>query len=284
MQWLKEVRNVLAGTLASALEDGIMARGAALSYYVFLSLGPLLALLVGVLQLVASDAAQRQTVVDGIRQLVGAQAAGTVDMVMRQANPPDFLSPASILAIIALLYGATGAFSNVRGSLNAIWDIEEKAQSYGERILNFLRTRWKAFLMIVLTGLIVGLSFLISFLGNLVTPLLRESIPFGAALIRSLDIAISLVVVGLLFGAILRTLPGVSIEWSSLWIGAFGTSALFMVTRTLIVRIIASTGVSDYYGAGASVVAFLVWVYLSTQIFFLGAEFTKVWSRRRRET
>jgi membrane protein len=281
MQWLKESRKVLEGTLVSALEDGIMARGAALSYYVFLSLGPLLALLVGVLQLVASDAAQRQTVVDAIQQFVGAQAADTVEMVMRRANPPDFLSPASILTIAALLYGATGAFSNVRGSLNAIWDIEEEAQSYGERILNFLRTRWKAFLMIVLTGLILGLSFLISFVGNLLSPLLTQSVPFGAPLVWSLDIAISVVMVGLLFGATLRTLPGVRIEWSSLWIGAFGTGALFMVTRTLIVRIIASTGVSDYYGAGASLVAFLVWIYLSTQIFFLGAEFTKVWSRRR---
>jgi membrane protein len=91
------------------------------------------------------------------------------------------------------------------------------------------------------------------------------------------------VVVGLLFGAILRTLPGARIEWSSLWIGALGTGVLFMVTKTLIARIIASTGVSDYYGAGASVVTFLVWVYLSTQIFFLGAEFTKVWSRRRQD-
>jgi membrane protein len=200
---------------------------------------------------------------------------------MRRTNPPDFLSPASILIVAALLYGATGAFSNVRGSLSAIWGIEEQAESYGERVLNFLRTRWKASLMIVLTGLILVLSLLASTLSDLLAPVLRESVPLSALLIWSLDIAISLVVVALLFGAILRTLPGVRIEWSGLWIGAFGTAALFMVTRTLIARIIASSGVSDYYGAGTSVVAFLVWVYLATQIFFLGAEFTKVWSRRR---
>lgn len=97
------------------MEDGVPARAAALSYYVVLSLGPLLALLVGALQLLASEGAQRQPIVDTIQRFFGPRAAGVVDTAMAGTTAPDFLSPVSLITVAARLWGATAAFSNIRG-------------------------------------------------------------------------------------------------------------------------------------------------------------------------
>ena len=78
-----------------------------------------------------------------------------------------------------------------------------------------------------------------------------------------------------------RTLPSARVEWSTVWVGAFTTALIFVVGKALVAWLISTASWTSYYGPGASVVTFLAWIYFSSQLFFLGAEFTQVWSRRR---
>lgn len=272
---------MLAETVRAAVSDQIMERGAALSYYVILSVGPLLVLLVPPLQLVLAEGATQEAIVDGLARLLGPGVAETVETVLANAEPPDLWDPTAIFAVFALIFGATAAFANVEGALNAIWKVPPRAEGFGRQVKGFFRTRLKAFLMIGLTGLLVTVSLVVTSVTTVLAALLRDTIPFALHLVQMLDVAVSVLVLGLLFAALFRTLPSVDIGWSNVWVGAFVTALLFVAGKFLIAALIARAQWTTYYGPGASVVVLLAWIYFSAQLFYLGAEFTQVWARRR---
>ncbi len=280
MGWLRELGAILKETGIEWLEDGIPTRGAALSYYVLLSLGPLLVIVVGALQLALTSSEARQGVVRILRSNVGPRVADTVATMLQRVTVPDLLGPESILTVALLLFGATAAFTNVRGSLDTIWGSAPTDQSKKELVLDQLRARVRGFLMVVVTGLVVSVSFVVTSGADLLADLLA-SWNLAPEALRAVNEAVSFLLIGLLFGGIYRTLPRTRIEWSTVWVGAFATALLFLIGKSLVTWILASASWTSYYGPGASVVAFLAWIYFSAQIFFLGAEFTQVWSRRR---
>jgi len=104
----------------------------------------------------------------------------------------------------------------------------------------------------------------------------------GAAKILAhvLDLSVSFILVTALFAMIYKFLPDVHIRWRDVWIGAALTSALFTVGKFLIGLYLGHSGVSSTYGAAGSLITVLLWVYYSSLIFFLGAEFTQVYARQ----
>lgn len=278
----REAGRILRDTVVKTLDDGVPGRSAALSYYVLLSLGPLLVILVAVLEFFLSGPEARSSVVNALRTNFGPRAADTAATVLQRVDVPDLLTPEALLTLVLLIFGATAVFSNVRGSLNTIWGVGPEDQSMREIVIDFLRGRARGFLMIGVTGAVIIASFLTSLVVNVLATNFQERLPFGGPLlVRAMDAAVSLILVGFVFGAIYRTLPAKRIRWSSVWVGAFATALIFAIGKWLVAWLIASASWTSYYGSGASVVAFIAWIYFSAQLFFIGAEFTQVWARRR---
>ena len=79
----------------------------------------------------------------------------------------------------------------------------------------------------------------------------------------------------LLFAMLLRHLPSVRVPWRHVWLGALVTAGLFALGRWAIGWYIATAAVDSGFGAAGSLVAVLVWVYGSAQVFLFGAELTR---------
>lgn len=279
--WASSLAGILRDTAVEWLEDGIPARGAALAYYVLLSLGPLLVLIVGVLEFFLTGEEVRAAVMSTVRANLGPRAAETVATVLAEAQVPELLSLQSVLTLLLLFFGATAAFTNIRGSLDAIWGVKRDTASTKQIALDLLKARARGFVMVVVTGAVLTVSFLITSVASVMAEYLQTWLPQGWVLVQLADATLSLVFIGLLFAAVYRTLPSVRVEWDTVWVGAFATALLFVIGKWVVATILARSSWTSYYGPGASVVAFLAWIYFSAQIFFLGAEFTQVWSRRR---
>ena len=93
-------------------------------------------------------------------------------------------------------------------------------------------------------------------------------------------IVFTFISVTVLFALLYKVVPDVHIEWEDVWIGAAVTSVLFSLGKFLIGLYLGKASVGSAYGAAGSLVIFMVWVYYSAQIFFLGAEFTHVFAER----
>lgn len=280
MSVLSETKAIFTATVKEWLEDGVPGRGAALSFYVLLSLGPLLVLLVGVLELFLSTESVRQLVLTAVEQNTGARATRTVETILQRVDPPELLSLQSLVTVGVLLFGATAVFLNIRESLNLIWGVESESEGPRDLLLGFLHGRLRALMMILATGALLIVSLVVTWAATLVGSFL-EAIGATSRLVGTLlDISVAVAVSTVLFGAMYRMLPELRIEWRTVWVGAFATAVLFVLGQMLVARLIANAAWTSYYGPGTSVVAFLAWIYFSAQIFFLGAEFTQVWSRR----
>ena len=97
---------------------------------------------------------------------------------------------------------------------------------------------------------------------------------------QALNATVSLVVVTALFAMIYKLLPDTPVAWRDVWVGALLTSFLFTLGKFAIGFYLAKASVASSYGAAGSVVILLVWVYYSSLILYLGAEFTHVYSMR----
>ncbi len=101
-----------------------------------------------------------------------------------------------------------------------------------------------------------------------------------AAVLGALSSLISFGVIARLFAVIYQMLPNVVLAWRDVWVGALVTAALFSLGKYAIGRYLGNSAVASGFGAAGSVIALLLWVYYSAQIFFLGAEFTRQYSLR----
>jgi membrane protein len=89
---------------------------------------------------------------------------------------------------------------------------------------------------------------------------------------------LSLAVITILFAPIFKFIPDTKIPWSDVRIGAAVTALLFTAGAVVIGLYLGHSALTSAYGAAASLVIFLIWIYYSAQILLFGAEFTHVYA------
>ena len=216
---------------------------------------------------------------DAIRQSAGGGAADAVrDMVSATFNRPSQSIVAQIVGWITLVLGAAGLFAALQDALNTIWHAEPPKLP----IVTMIRDRLASigmllaigFLLLVTTALNAGISY--------VSTYVTSALPFPGAgtVFGALDVLISFLLIALLFALMFKYLPDVAIAWRDVGIGSLATSALFVIGQTLIAFYLGRAGVASAYGAAGSLLVLLLWVYYSSMILLLGAEFTRVYAER----
>jgi membrane protein len=249
--------------------------GASLAYYTLLSLAPLVVLVVALAGIFLSRFTAEQDVIGQARQLAGDSAASTLSSVLNSSNHASSGAVASTLAIVTLFFGASGVFSELRQSLNIIWDAPPESGGIRQIILQRLAT----FVMIIMLGFLLLLSLMISAAIGIGEHYFVRLVPASTAVVGEIvNVIGSLAAISVFFALIFKFVPDVSICWKDVTIGAVVTAVLFTVGRLLLAFYLATAGVGSTYGAAGSLIALVVWVYYSAQIFFFGAVFTRVYA------
>ena len=283
MRWLDPIRNTLKPlgrvlwlTVDGFLDDRGPRMGAALAYYTLFSLAPLLLIVVSVAGLVWGGDAVRGELVEQLQTLLGASAATTIEQMLKSVAWPagGWLNTAVGLGL--MLVGATTVFAELQDALDTIWCVPARpVQGWWA----WLHARLLSF------GLILGLTFLLLvslLLGALLSAAETWWKPWFGQWLYVAAIANAVVSQGLVvavFALIFKWMPRARIAWRDVMLGALVTAGLFELGRKGIGAYLQSSGVASGFGAAASVVALLVWVYFSAQILLLGAEFTWAYAR-----
>lgn len=273
----REIWHIVKNTFRDFMNDRAFQLGAALSFYALLSLSPLLILLISVAGMVFGPDEVRHEVVGQIETLVGPQGAQVVGTILENANTPQGNVIGIAVGAITLLLGATGVFAQLQSSLNQIWQVEAKP---GLGAWGVIRTRLVSLLMVAVIGLLLLASVIVSALFTAVNTYMSDLLPSLAPTWSIINFLVSLIITTLLFAMVFKLLPDVQISWASVWVGAFVTGLLFTIGKSLIGLYLGYSSVGSVYGAAGSVVALIVWIYYSSLIVFLGAEFTQVYARR----
>ncbi|MCB0125262.1 MAG: YihY/virulence factor BrkB family protein [Caldilineaceae bacterium] len=265
---------LLKETVSEWLNDDASRLAAALAFYTALSVAPLLVMVIVVAGFVWGQNAVQSQLMTQLQSAIGPQGADFIATVLNNADQPTAGSIAGLISLGVLLWGSTNVFAQLQSSLNRIWNVEPKP---GRGVWGTIRDRILSF------GMVLGIAFLllVSLILNAVLSALSNTssglLPGIGWVWQIANFVISFAVITLLFAAIYKVLPDVTIGWRSVLGGAIATALLFTIGKLLLGLYLANA--TSAYGAAGSVMAFLLWVYYSAQILFFGAEFTQVYAR-----
>jgi membrane protein len=249
--------------------------GASVAFYSLLSFAPLLILIAAVIALVFTKETAHKDLVDQARQMMGNRGADIVDSLLANAQKPSAGIVASVIAFLTLLFGASGVFIELRDALNTIWDAKPQTNAGWK---GMLKDRLFSFGMVLSIGFLLLVSLILSTALAFIGKFFEQVVPVPPAVLEAVNFVVSFAVITVLFALMFKFVPAVHIAWRGVLIGAIGTALLFTIGKFLLGLYLGKASVGSAYGAAGSLVAVIVWVYYSAQIFFFGAEFTRVYS------
>jgi membrane protein len=250
---------------------------AALAYYTLFSMAPLLVVAVGIAGLVFGEEAARGQIFGPLQSILGPKGADAVQNAVSAASVKSSGVSATLIGVVTLLVGASAVFAELQDALNTIWHAKPPPQA---GMWDLMRKRLLSLSMVAVIGFLLLVSLTISAILNAVGAYLGDVLPIPSFALEALNFVVSFAVTAILFAAMFKVLPDIDSEWSDVWVGAVATAALFTVGKSLIGIYIGRMALDSTYGAAASLLVVLVWIYYSSLIFFFGAEFTHVYARR----
>ena len=262
-------------------DDNALRLGASVAFYTLFAIAPILLIAIRIAGLVFGPEAVRGEIVGQIDGLVGTEGGRAVQALLEGASKPHEGWLPTIIGGVTFVITACGAFLELQAAFNAIWRVTPEPDSDGQ-VRVFLVDRLRSF------GLVVAIGFLL-----LVSLAAAAAIAaFGAWLgrwtaavpivLQALNIVLSLALTTGLFALLFKFLPDVELEWRDVLTGAVVTAVLFTVGKELIGLYLGRSATTSAYGAAGSVVLLLLWVYYTSQIVLVGAEFTRLYADRTR--
>ena len=263
---------VLKCTVSEWFEHRGGSMGAALAFYTLFSLAPVLVLVLAIAGWFYGPQAAQGELFAQLRGLVGAQGAEAIQLVLAGAQNKEEGRLATLVAGGLLLFGATTVFAELKASLDAIWQVPPLAHG---TVWDVVRTRLLSFGMVLVLAFLLMVSLVVSAALSLLEKYWGSVWRDAGVVLTVLNALVGFAVIAALFAVIFKMLPRVRLSWHDVSIGALGTAALFTLGKYAIGAYIGNSGVASSYGAAGSLIALLLWVYYSAQIFFLGAEFAR---------
>ncbi len=279
MLWLVRALRYVWGLLWASfnkwLDDNCLRHGASLSYYMVLSLAPLLVILVGIIGLFFGQGAAYAQLVQAADNLAGEKAAELVGALLTATSRRAEGTTASLVALGFLLVGATGVLVDLREALDHIWMVppaRHQKQTALQSIREVLVTRLLTFAILLIIGFLLMASLVLSTVLPVLERWLQHYIPDALQAFGVFHPLLSFLLLLLLLMTLMRWLPSRRPPLRMVLPGALLAAVLFHVGKSLIGIYLASTLTASVYGAAGSLVALMIWVYYSSLIVLFSAE------------
>lgn len=272
---------MLGAALAAWWNDNAVRLGASVAFYTLFAIAPILIVAMAIAGTVFGPEAVRGEIVGQIDGLVGVEGGKAVQALLQgAANPRDNLL-AAVIGATTFLLAACGAFLELQAAFNAIWRVAPSAEG---QVKEFLLARLRSFGLVVAIGFLLMVSLGVSAAMAAIGGWLGQWAPEVSAFPQIMSALLSLAVTTALFAMLFKFLPDVVLSWSDVLRGAIVTAVLFTAGKEVIGLYLGQSSVASSYGAAGSVIVLLLWVYYSSQIVLIGAEFTRLHANRDRGT
>jgi membrane protein len=263
-------------TFRDWMEDKALRLSAALAYYSVFSIAPLLVIAISVAGLAFGMEAVKGQLDDQLKSIIGARAAEAVQSMVQSASKPREGWIGTVTGFAILLLGASGVFGQLKDALNTIWEVQAKGSS---GVMGFIRERLLNFGMVLVIGFLLLTSLVMTTAIAALNKYLGGMLGIPAPVWAIIAFVISFAMVTALFALIFKVLPDAKVQWRNVWVGAAVTAVLFEIGKFALGYYLGRESTASSYGAAASVVLLLLWVYYTSCILLFGAEFTQVYAK-----
>ena len=269
---------VIKSTFREYAKDNAFMLGAALAYYTIFSLPGILVVSIYVATKMLGVPGVESEMFRQFRRLVGPDSAEMLQALMESATQEGAGFWTTIIGLATLVFGATGVFYALQSSINTIWKVKPKKRK--RWWFKWLIDRLLSLAMVLSIGFILMVSLVFTSVLTVFRGQLYKLMPEVSYLFSRLFTGfLPFVLITLFFALIFKILPAITIRWRDVWVGAVFTAILFSLGKLLIGIYLTHSEFASVYGAAGSVIVILLWVFYSSQIVFLGAEFTLAFSK-----
>ena len=276
---IKSFFKMLWQTVIDFIDDNVLRMSAALAYYTVFSLGPILILVISLIETIYGTDAIEGKIYGQIASIVGHEAALQIQNIIARTAIEGKSYFATVLSIFILVFTATTVFGEVQDSINSIWRLKAKPK---KGWLKILVNRLLSFSMIIILGFLLLVSLVLNAVVDVLLNKILQLFPeLSQVLVNAVNLGSVFIVSSVLFAIIFKVLPDAKIRWKHVITGAMVTSLLFLLGKWGISLYLSSGKISTTYGAAGSLVLVLVWVYYSAIILYFGAEFTRNYAQWR---
>ncbi|MDQ2718923.1 MAG: YihY/virulence factor BrkB family protein [Bacteroidota bacterium] len=257
--------------------DNILKYSASLAYYTVFSIAPLLVVITTLFGFIFGKEAMQGQVYQQLNSLVGSKAAIQIQDMIKNVHLSGNNFFATVVSIGILLIGATSIFGEIQDSINKIWGLRVKPDKVWWRLI---LTRLLSFSLILSIGFIMMVSLLLNALvaafGKFIGKYIQN---YSVYFIQITEAILSFIVAAFLFSMIFKILPDAKVKWKDVLFGGFVTALFFTIGKLGIGFYLGRGSFTSLYGAAGSIIILMAWVYYSSIILYLGAEFTKVYAK-----
>ena len=270
----KSLWTILKKTVDGIIDDKVTKLSAALSYATIFSFAPFILIIITIGAFFAQDLEGK--LFGQLSMLLGTDVAKVLQDVVHNAQVADKSTLSTIIGIGVILFSATTIFASIQESLNTIWGIKPKPK---KGWLKLIKNRLLSFSVIIALGFILLVTMSTSSIIGLLNDRLMAFYPDVTVLVfKMIGIILNVGFTTLVFLLIFKVLPDAKIKYRDVTIGAIVTTILFLIGQYGISIYLSTSNIGSLYGAAASILLLLVWVYYSATILYIGAEFTKAWA------
>lgn len=266
---------LIRGTIEGYIADDAFSRGASIAYFTLFSLAPVLLVIIAVAGMIFGRDAAQGAIVDQLSGLMGRDTAGAIQAMLRSASDRFSGMLATLIGLVTVLLAATGVFGEVQMALNAIW----KAKSRRSTLSRLVRARMASLGLVITLGFVLMVSLVISAALTAFADFIKAIVPAAALAVKAIDIVVSGALIAGIFTALYKVLPDCVVGWRNALAGALVATFLFEGGKYLIALYIGETDIASSFGGAGAIIVLLLWIFYSAQIFLLGAEFSRAWSR-----
>ncbi len=258
--------------------DGRLLSGA-IAFYASLAIAPLGVVALLIASLVMPETAARAELVDQLESFLGSELATFLvnAIVMLGEEATSYAAP--VIGAVFMLYISARLFSMLRRALNHMWGIRPKLLVQATRSERFqlLERRLLAFAMVLVFGSSLIALVVLHSAGSAAAHFFGDN----TYMLTLAEFGSAFAVLALLIALVYRWLPDAVISWWDVWVGAAVTSVFVLGGSVLIGFYLGRVSTGSLYGVAGSLIVLLLWIYYTTQIFLMGAVFTRAWARRR---
>jgi membrane protein len=192
---------------------------------------------------------------------MGDQTAQLLQTAVASASHTSSGAVATIVGLLTFILTASGAFGEMQSALTVIWKAKHTGTTFSRLV--------KAPVISRVGGRARLPADRVARRGRRAHRVRKRTepiLPFGRAILSTINLFVSFVLIAVLFTAIYKILPDRPLAWRDVILGAVVTTALFTAGKSIIALYIGSSATVSSYGVAGALIALLLWVYYSAQI------------------
>lgn len=263
-------------------ENGGSYLGAAVAFYAVLSLAPMMMIVLALVDWLLGDPAAGRAIGEQLSGVVEPHAAGwLIGLIEHLESRGGSGGRAGTIGTVLLAYSGTRLFAQLQGAMNQLCGVRAPTVALKVSLLATLYRQLQALVMVVSLGGALAAFLVLSSSASVLKGLLGTTLPGSDLLWAACTMSVTLVLLAAVFTLLFRALPDGNLPLRDCAVGASATALLFAISEYPLTFYLGRQGIDSVYGAAGGLILFLLWVYYASQVFFMGAQFTVVWSESR---